>query len=116
MVIAVVRVTLRDDVNLEEFEKLEEKMLALGSSMPGFQEIKEFTAEDGESMMLVTFETRADMIRWRDHPKHRKAQQRGRERYFSRYDVKICDVAVHYSFGESGRTEHEVRGVEPLAS
>ena len=55
MVTAVVRVTLRDDIDLEEFGKFEEKMIALGSSMLGFQEIKEFKADDGESMMLVTF-------------------------------------------------------------
>jgi heme-degrading monooxygenase HmoA len=116
MVIAVVRVTLRDDIDLNEFGKLEEKMLALGSSMPGFQEIKEFKADDGESLMLVSFETRADMIRWRDHPNHRKAQQRGRKRYFSRYDVKICEVALHYSFSDARRTEHEVRGLKQLAS
>jgi hypothetical protein len=35
--------------------------------MPGFEEIKEFKADDGESMMLVTFKTRPEMIAWRDH-------------------------------------------------
>ncbi len=107
MVTAVVRVTLRDDVDLEEFGKFEEKMIELGSSMPGFQEIKEFKADDGECMMLVTFQTRADMIHWRDHPDHKKAQQRGRERYFSKYDVKICEVIQHYSFSDGKRTEHK---------
>ncbi len=105
--IAVVRVTLRDDIDLEEFGKFEEKMIALGSAMPGFQEVKEFNADDGESMMLVTFQTRADMIRWRDHPDHKKAQQRGRERFFSKYDVKICEVVQHYSFSDGKRTEHK---------
>ena len=114
MVIAVVRVTLRDNIDLDDFGRLEEKMLALGSSMPGFQEIKEFKADDGESLMLVSFETRADMIRWRDHSDHRKAQQRGREHYFSSYDVKICEVALHYSFSDAKRTEHEVRGLKQL--
>jgi len=116
MVIAVVRVTLRDNIDLDDFGRLEEKMLALGSSMPGFQEIKEFKADDGESMMLVSFETRADMIRWRDHPNHKKAQQRGRERFFSRYDVKICEVALHYSFSDGERMEHEIQGLKQLAS
>ncbi|MHC4270444.1 MAG: antibiotic biosynthesis monooxygenase family protein [Planctomycetota bacterium] len=108
MAIAVVRVTLRDDVDLEEFGKFEEKMIALGSSMPGFQEIKEFKADDGESMMLVTFQTRADMIGWRDHPDHKRAQQRGRERYFTKYDVKICEAIQHYSYSDGKRTEHKM--------
>ncbi len=107
MVIAVVRVTLREDVDLEEFGKFEEKMIALGSSMPGFLEIKEFKADDGECMMLVTFQTRDDMINWRDHPDHKRAQQRGRESYFSKYDVKIGEVMTHYSFTDGKRMEHK---------
>ena len=107
MVTAVVRVTLRDDIDLEDYKRFEEKMIALGSSMPGFLEIKEFNADDGESMMLVTFQTRDDMIRWRDHPDHKRAQQRGRERFFSKYDVKIGEVVVHYSFSDGKRTEHK---------
>ncbi len=107
MVTAVVRVTLRDDIDLEDYGKFEEKMLALGTAMPGFQEVKEFNADDGESMMLVTFQTRADMIRWRDHPDHKKTQQRGRERYFSKYDVKIGEVIQHYSFSDGKRTVHK---------
>jgi hypothetical protein len=34
MVIAVVRVTVRDDIDLDDFGKLEEKMLALGRPVP----------------------------------------------------------------------------------
>ena len=114
MVTAVVRVSLRENIDLEDYAKLEERMLALGSSMPGFQEIKEFKADD-ESMMLVTFETRADMIRWRDHPAHKKAQQRGRARYFSNYDVKICEVVQHYSYAERKRMEYELQERKQLA-
>jgi heme-degrading monooxygenase HmoA len=108
MAIAVFRGTPRDDIDLEDLEKFEKKMMALGTAMPGFVEIKEFKAGDGESMMLVTFETRPDMVAWRDHAEHKKVQARGRERYFSKYDVKICEVIRHYSFSDGKRTEHEL--------
>ena len=108
MVTAVVRVTLRDDIDFEDYGKFEEKMLALGTAMPGFEEIKEFKADDGENMMLVSFESRPEMICWRDHPDHKRTQQRGRERYFSSYDVKICEVVQHYSFADGKRAEHEL--------
>ena len=54
MAIAVFRGTPRNDIDLEDLEKFEKKMMALGTAMLGFVEIKEFKAEDGESMMLVT--------------------------------------------------------------
>ncbi len=108
MFTAVVRATLRDDVDLKDLENVEEKMIELGSSMPGFQEVKEFKANDGELVMLVTFDTRENMISWRDHPAHKKTQQRGRECYFSKYNAKICEVVQHYSFSDGKRTEHKL--------
>ena len=108
MVTAVVRVTLRDDIDFEDYGKFEQKMLGLGSSMPGFLEIKEFKSDDDEYLMLVSFQSRAEMISWRDHPDHRKTQQRGRERYFSKYDVKIGEVTQHYSFSDGKRQAHEL--------
>jgi heme-degrading monooxygenase HmoA len=112
MAVEVVRATLRDDIALSDFGKLEEKMLALVSSMPDFQESKEFKADDGESMMLASFETRADMTRWRDYPNQSKARRRGRERYCSGYDVKICEVAPYYFFSNGERAEQEIRGLQ----
>jgi len=108
MVTAVVRVTLRDDIDLEDYGEFEGKMLGLGSAMPGFLEIKEFKSDDDEHLMLVSFRTRAEMISWRDHPDHKKTQQRERERYFSKYDVKICEVTQHYSFSDGKRQRHEL--------
>jgi heme-degrading monooxygenase HmoA len=60
--------------------------------MPGFRSFKSFTADDGERLALIEFETEAQCRAWRDHAEHRKAQQEGRDLYYSEYSLQICEV------------------------
>ena len=52
--------------------------------MPGFVDFKTFTADDGEQVSVVTFATPADQRAWRDDPRHRRAQQQGRDEFYAR--------------------------------
>ena len=109
MITAVIRGMAREDIDLDDFKLVEGKMLDIGTKMEGFIEIKEYVSEDGENLMLVAFDTRENMIKWRDHPSHKKTQQRGRDKYFNTYDVKICEVMHHYSWSrEEDRLVHQV--------
>ncbi len=72
----------------EEYASLAAEMEALSRAMPGFVEIKTFTADDGERLSLVTFANRAAHDAWRDHPAHRSAQQR--ERLYASYAITVC--------------------------
>lgn len=109
MITAAVCVTLKDDIDHKDYEDYEARMMAIGTQMPGFVEIKEFNSKDGrESLMMVTFETREQMIAWRDHPEHKATQARGRRLYFSDYDVKISEVKHHYTYKDGERVVHGV--------
>jgi heme-degrading monooxygenase HmoA len=65
---------------------------------PGFVSIKDFVAEDGERVALVEFETEAQSRAWAQHPEHRKAQQEGRDLYYSAYSLQICEVVRETRF------------------
>ncbi len=103
--IAIFRGYFRDDLNHDELEMFENRMMELGTAMPGFIEVKEFKAEDGENMMLVTFESREHMKAWRDHTEHKKVQQHGREDFFSEYNVKVCSILNNYTFKDGKREQ-----------
>ena len=66
--------------------------------MPGFRFLKMFTAEDGERLALIEFETEAQSRAWAMHPEHRKAQQEGRDLYYSEYSLQICEVVRETRF------------------
>ena len=56
MMITVFRSRVRQD-NVEEYMKMAAKMSELAASMPGYVSHKGFTAEDGERVTIVEFES-----------------------------------------------------------
>jgi heme-degrading monooxygenase HmoA len=65
-------------------------------SMPGFVDFKTFGAEDGERVTLVTFASPEEHRAWRDDPRHRQAQHRGRDEFYAEYSVQVGEC-VHVS-------------------
>lgn len=55
-------------------------------------ERKVFVANDGERLALVVFEEEKSEAVWRDHVTRRRAQQRGRKRFYQSYDMAVCEV------------------------
>ena len=50
------------------------------------------TAEDGERLTLIEFDTQEQVRAWGKHAEHRKAQQEGRDLYYASTTSQICDV------------------------
>jgi heme-degrading monooxygenase HmoA len=97
-IVTVFRSRLRaDPVGYEETAM---RMYELGTSMPGFLEFKQFTADDGERLALVMFDSREHQRAWREHPEHQEAQRRGRQEWYAEYRIQVCQVL----------SEHGVRG------
>ena len=88
MVLIVFRSRLRPE-HAEEFHALADEMLRLAQSMPGFVSYKAFAADDGERCTVIEFESEAHLRAWREHPEHRRAQEKGRERFYQSYSLQI---------------------------
>lgn len=100
------RSRLRADVDLAELEAAGARMVELVSAMPGFVSLKMFTADDGESLTLVEFESEQTLLAWRDHPEHRVVQERGRVAFYAEYHMDICESRRAYRFSlADGRVE-----------
>src|ERR1041385_7307122 len=82
MIIAIFRSRLREDAR-EEYMAWAKRMTALAIAMPGYLAHKLFTAEDGERLMHVEFESEATMRAWGAHPEHTAAKRLGRDRFFT---------------------------------
>jgi heme-degrading monooxygenase HmoA len=91
--LTVFRSRLRDDVPDRYFE-LAAELHDRARTFPGFVEFKQFVADDGERVTLVTFDTAEHEAAWRDDVQHRAAQQQGRTSFYTGYDVAVTDV-VH---------------------
>jgi heme-degrading monooxygenase HmoA len=97
MPIVIFRSRLRPEAK-DEFGVLASRMLELARSIPGFVSHKMFTAEDGEQVSIIEYETDDAVRIWCEHPEHRKAQAAGRDRFFAEYDIKVCEPVRERSF------------------
>ena len=99
-VVTIFRSRLRDPA--PGYEALAQEMLALARSMPGFVAFKAFQASDGERVSLITFDSLEAQRAWRDHPEHRKAQQRGRDEFYAWYRIEVCSLVGRREFPRPG--------------
>jgi heme-degrading monooxygenase HmoA len=67
-------------------------MEELAVKMPGYIAHKNFTAEDGERLTLVEFESEEAIAAWRTHPEHVEAQRKGRSKFYSEFRLTVCEV------------------------
>lgn len=105
MIVITFRTRVSESADLDELARLGGRMYELATSMPGFVSYKDFTADDGESVSIVEFESLQTLEAWRNHPEHRQAQQRGREAMFAEYHIQVCESIRDYAFTQSaGRT------------
>lgn len=100
MVVIVFRSRLKEGIEAE-LGKVGMRMYELAASMPGFRSYKDFAAEDGENVSIIEFESIEDVDAWREHPEHKEAQRRGREEFFSEYQIQVCTPVRDRTFKPS---------------
>jgi heme-degrading monooxygenase HmoA len=91
MIVTVFRSRLRPGVR-DDYVAWVGRMEKLAATMPGYISHKGFFADDGERVTIVEFEDEAGMRAWREHPLHVKAQERGREKFYTEYHYQVCTI------------------------
>ncbi len=97
MVVTIFRSRLRPE-HREEYERWAKRIHDIAVQMPGFISIKTFSADDGERVSIVEFESEETMLAWRNQPDHRQAQELGRKLFYSEYRIQVCHPIRDYSF------------------
>ena len=102
MVLLLFKTQRRADIDHEEYHKAAARMYELASKMPGFISIKGYTADDGESLSIVKFESEKAMEAWRTHPEHLAVQRRAREVFYESYWAQAFTSAREYEWSRAG--------------
>lgn len=84
------------------YDAMAEEMDALARTMPGFIDVKAFTADDGERLTVVWWESEETLKQWREAARHRVAQQTGRERWYEYYKMDVAEVVRSKTFMRAG--------------
>lgn len=92
MVVTVFRSRLRSDAQ-PSYGAVADEMESAARAMPGFIDFTRSTTDDGERVSIVTFDSWASHRAWRDDPRHRVAQQRGRDEFYTEYSIQVGEVS-----------------------
>jgi heme-degrading monooxygenase HmoA len=98
-VVTVFRSRLRPDATANGYDELASVMEDRARAMPGFVDFKTFTADDGERLSLVVFDSDEHQAAWREDPEHRAAQRRGRDDFYAEFSISVCRELRRRSFG-----------------
>jgi heme-degrading monooxygenase HmoA len=88
----------------DEYNATAERLYNIASAMPGFISYHEYAAHNGELLGVTEWTSAEALAEWREHPEHRKAQERGRNLFYSEYDITVCTRLHGYSFKRDKRT------------
>ena len=90
VIVTVFRNRLRPGVD-EAYGPLADEMTAIAESMPGFIDMGSYAGEDGERVAVIRFADRESHRAWAQHPDHVAAQRRGREEFYSWFDISVAE-------------------------
>ena len=82
----------------EDYSAMTREMLERARTYPGFVAMKSFTAEDGERLTVVWWESDELQTAWRKDTRNREAQKKGRERWYHYYHVEVARVLREQQF------------------
>src|SRR5262245_18898790 len=97
MVVVLFRSRLTPEAG-EDYSVMPAEMYATAKSMPGFVDFKSYEAPDGERISIVWWQDQETMAAWRTHPRHRIAQQAGRDKWYQSFTIEEAEIVRSGSF------------------
>ncbi len=83
--------------NEDGYAAIAQKMEELAKSQKGFIGIE--SVKEGQDGITVSYwETLADIRAWNSNERHNEAQKGGKETWYDKFTVRICEVVREYSF------------------
>ncbi|RAL24490.1 antibiotic biosynthesis monooxygenase family protein [Thermoflavimicrobium daqui] len=78
------------------YQQMSDMLLELLKDQPGYLGVESVRNQDGLGITISYWETLESIQKWKQHPLHLKAQQLGKDVWYSNYRVKICKVERDY--------------------
>ena len=72
-----------------------QRMVALAQQQPGFLGVE--SAREGVGITVSYWSDMESIQAWKRQTEHLQAQKRGRENWYSNYQVRVCKVEREYS-------------------
>jgi len=98
MMIVVFRARRTPEGDGDEYKTQLKRMSDLARKMPGYISHKPYVAEDGERLTLFEWESADTLRAWATHPEHVPVKQLGREKFYLKYHLQVCELVRESKF------------------
>ena len=78
-----------------DYEAAAEEMAERSRHQPGFVSIDSVRNAEGHGITVCIWESLEAIAAWRADARHLEAQATGRDRWYDRYDITVCEVLDH---------------------
>ncbi|KAK9236266.1 hypothetical protein V1525DRAFT_407519 [Lipomyces kononenkoae] len=82
----------------EEYNEVSNEICELAQRQPGFLGMYSVRDAAGQGVTISYWRTEDDVINFRKIAAHRHAQQKGRESFYERYEVRVARVEQEYAW------------------
>lgn len=89
---AVIFSSIRNPGDAEAYAATAERMLLLARQMPGFLGFESARGADGLGITVSYWESEEAIAGWRIHAEHVMAQQKGRQQWYHRFELRVARV------------------------
>lgn len=103
MVVVIFRSRLKE-APTADYAAMAQELLQRAQGMAGFVDFKSFTADDGENVSIIHWESQETLRLWTDDLRHAVAQRLGRESWYQFFSVEVAEVARSYRFDRDAMT------------
>lgn len=97
---AVVFTSRRTSLEAEPYAEMAAEMMELARKQPGFLGVDH--ARETIGITVSYWDSLKSIADWKSHSRHMLAQEKGRERWYESYTIRICRVEREYSFVGKG--------------
>ncbi|MGQ0826514.1 MAG: antibiotic biosynthesis monooxygenase family protein [Actinomycetota bacterium] len=95
---AVIFTPVRQPEAGDGYDDTAARMIELATQQPGFLGIE--SAHEYGRITICYWRDEADIAAWKANAEHQLAQQQGRDRWYSRYSIRIARVERAYGFDD----------------
>lgn len=75
-----------------------QRMIELVQTMPGFLGAESTRDAAGFGITVAYFDSEENIRNWKNHAEHAAARQKGREAWYSHYELRVAKVERAYNF------------------
>ena len=92
----------RQSQDTEGYAQTAQRMEELAAQQPGYLGFESARGADGFGISISYWDSLDAIRAWKANAEHRIAQETGRERWYTQYNLRVCRVEYEYSHPAKG--------------